>query len=1554
MPGVTDRSERMSTKTDLDIDAELEAFRTLRQAWSLKRHAVGGLAAMAGFEFQLASALHVVVRQEAQGDGGGTFVEVLSDFVERDDGYLITQAKRTLTSAAFRSALEELWGVHRLAVECVPQLVPSLRYRVQAARRTLIDWPGSLDRWQPQDADPEILSVFKARVDVAVLPSPRLEAAKVLVEELREPDPFTLLDRTMARLLAAPGADLDQVVDEFRTTLRGLRVAASDVQRRFGIWSCEDMPPDAVVHEEDDRRAVRIGERLSIFDLREGRLANRSIYDRIERACEERLAGERPLYKLPVFWISGRSGCGKSAALLHIASRLHAQNPDRLVLWLGQRPELVAPAMRWAGRMATEGQAVVLVLDDPFTAERQSAFTRAVIDAQAEWEGLSAGASGSARTPLLLCCGPTEQRSAAEDACAGQLDFDGFDMPQETEGDFAELAEWYGVRTGRPVVPMDGNVLLVQQLFEWTKGSIAEFAIRFRDRIRSFDAGGTDGPVYDAVSSILALNRLYVDYPSSELRRRQREHPELESALIQLQELEAHFEFTAQATGGVRLTHPHLADAIYREWFARPTDRPWRKRHLAASLALDLATDERAPEVRHAPFWAISRLARERDGMGREMDPALRARIDLIRTELREVLASIYRAGVVDGDHPVEDLPVWLALDRLLDLRLDPSPAGRLVEAVDAIDEPVRGLRLSCHWLLAEQGRFRERAVGSVRNCLRRLAAWGDPAPWHDWAPLALDFVSREGADDLIDAISSLSDASPHLRGMSRLMNRLASDDGSPRARQIVLGWLQRTSDDEFGWGAVLTTVMEKHGHCEVTDALSRGLLESGRDRVHWARVWSMRVDVGRGDATTLRALGTRWLGLSEGSVGGPPSDTPGWDMIWRRLVESTGSGTQEERRLLMVGREWTEAADVADERWTRVWPTAFVRSGNGLRAELIGMAAERLSSAPSELAGWSFVWCPAIDEARRSGDAPLTKRLESIGGEWLSAADVEHLGWGFVFDKLIASVDPEVRRSAGRSGVGWLHESSGEHRSWAHVWLALVDGGDHASADLMRERGLAWLRRAPPEHPGWSRVAGFLMEHGSPAMVDAARDLTTAWLLRQEGHAGWRPVIASWMATEPSDEERRAFHRHCAEQLGRRDLNSELWLRMWLGARKSRFPTADLVHFAVEFLVAGRGSESIRASLCAYALEWCSNREHRQALVAAGMAIIRSDAIERSWTNLWEGLAKRAGKDDRPELLDAASSWLLTNGLGHERWDRILVRARGLDRQFTRRDGIACGMTGWLRGQSDPERWIKVWSLHPDREGALRDREVLTHGAAVASRVLDHGAWFDLCALVLSRTEGDTRERVLRAGRSWLDGPTGRYGFGQLWRAVWACERGERRRAMIAPGLLALPDVELRNWYPMFAALMRFVHPDQAGTDVIRSVDRWLGSDAAGGRGWSSVLRWRQGVRPSPWRDEAVVARAQIWLSRTPFEDPYWGVVWRSVSRSGLAEDVEALVRLGGRWLQEARADSGNWPSIWRSLWDLSADDRALRHELRGMGVRWLSDAPNHRDRALVRSQLA
>src|SRR6202035_739374 len=289
-----------------------EDFHRIRTAWAKTPAGRGGMSALAGFDFQLGLALYELIRRypnnldKALANESDVFVEALSDIAARDEGKLvIAQAKRTLTSGALSKALDELWAIDCLARRIAPISARKFVYRVAAARSQLRDWERTRDRWSPDDAEIEALDAFKKKVNCEQIIDPRLETARLLLLNFNDPAPLDTVDKFVGRLVdAANTSSFDSAIRQIHILLETLRQAAIDRKRSFRLWGDSDNPPTEIVRDDNEHTAIRIGERLSILDLREGRLANRKIYDRIHDACEDWLARiDGAANKLPVFWI---------------------------------------------------------------------------------------------------------------------------------------------------------------------------------------------------------------------------------------------------------------------------------------------------------------------------------------------------------------------------------------------------------------------------------------------------------------------------------------------------------------------------------------------------------------------------------------------------------------------------------------------------------------------------------------------------------------------------------------------------------------------------------------------------------------------------------------------------------------------------------------------------------------------------------------------------------------------------------------------------------------------------------------------------------------------------------------------------------------------------------------------------------------------------------------------------------------------------------------------------------------------------------------------------
>lgn len=1513
----------------------LDQLMSLRGAWAGTRAAAGGLNAMVGFEFQLTKAAAVIIEQAGKG-AGVTFVEALSDIVHADDGVIIAQAKRTLSSGAFLSGLAELWEIEKLAIEKTPELAPFLRYEIQSAKRTLKDWQASLGRWTPEGGDQVALDAFKAKVGISVQPEPRLEAARLLVRDFKDEKPFDRIDQFLGRILSASSGSLDRVVDEFRTELDAQRSMAQRLDARFQLWGNADRAPDQVLPEPNTNLAVRLGEKLNLGDLREGRLGDRQIYSRIARSCEQWLAVEGQPYKLPVYWLSGRSGCGKSAALLHLGARVYAEDPSRLILWLGEHVDWISDAVRWATPRIERGRSVIILLDDPFTAARQQTFAREVEKAQYEWEQIRAsGARESLRPPVIICCGPTEQRAAAQDVCGEHIACDGFDLPVETEDDLAELAAWYAKRMGRFVEPLAGNVLLVQQVFEWTKGSIRDFATRFRNRIRAFDENVKHGPVFATVAQILALNRLYVDYPAGHLAQLRKADPALDSALILIGEEEQHLDFDAGPRGGVRLTHPHLANAIYMEWFGLTTERPFRRQHLERALAAALDQNEGPPELRHAPLWSIARLAQKVDQWGKPVDSELNDRVDVIRDELRDVLTDVYRARAITTA-PLEDLPVWLVLNDELELELSPDPTHLVISAIDAAIEPCRGLRLSCHRLLVAKGDVAANHA-AVADCLNRLATWRDGYDaWYDWAPLSIDFVLKVGLPPIAHAISKMVSSGAEVTQLPALIFTVLTRS-MEGGRQIAMDWLARTPSNDLNWARTLQRAQGLGQDSDSDAAAQRFLLAEG-DSESWAFIWLNLLDGGRGDRSFLLKQGNAWIGsLGDAATNKASWENLGWDRVWQKLYEQRNTRDRK-ASLRALGLAWIIEVDAGHEGWTHVWRFLLEDAdGPSPSSDLFELAEKKLAEAPPWLMGWSYVWMQSIGLAddRVANLIVLAKR-------WLQQADAGHQGWGYVWQKLVQICDRETCELLMEAGFTWLLQVSIDHHSWGFVWSDLHARIDPKRKAVLVNMGVDWLDRADPAHSNWPRVATSVLAITDGEVSAAVKQLVSSWLPRNLSHPGASHVVDGIVSQAP--ELCSVLQQDCLAILEDDAADPVARCAAWEVSRKLGVSLPRLMPFAVSLLAEPAAPRTAVLSICGRSLRTAKKPEHLSALVDAAWKLLASP-YGTGWAWLWEGMLKKVQPPEKQRLESLAIDWLKGEGQGHRRWAIVLSQVSTISNQAVKHPEIVDAMHDSLQKMIDSRTWTTIWSLIPERKEVLTESRYRNRALSVLRTLPEDKHWGALWLAVEPVVNSNEKRELIALAEVWLSAGPQRQCFPGAWAQVLdhiIHDDPQTRRRMVSLGLEVLSLQPLkRSWFDIFCVIADADKSALVRPAVLASAVHWLATPAKDMRGWPKVCRWRASYEPDPWTDAGVRAASVMWLSTVVVQHSSWSRIWTGVSQRATNSEKVRLFQIGMGWLRDVSWGSPGWAHVWTSLWKLYSEIDGARSSLKEIGNRWLDSNP-------------
>jgi tetratricopeptide (TPR) repeat protein len=565
----------------------------------------------------------------------------------------------------------------------------------------------------------------------------------------------------------------------------------------FRLWTDDLVPPEVVAPG-----GYLTGQRPMLYHLREGFFAERPAALEQARLAVVEWIASRPAFandtvRLPVFWLGGRSGSGKSVLLLQLLSRLHVDGTVR-ILWLSGDSRRLARAIDWIRRTNSGGTVWALGIDDPYQ-------IGSTIDVAAHWrraldtvEDLRQNGDGHL-LPVVICCGPTEQAKQLADDFPDDIAMTVKVIDNEARDDYERLRRWFILRTGDTPPPVtDTNLLLVQLFFEWHhRHPLTEFARRFRARLTAMDPSGQ---IEDIVTRVLALNRLYAGYPVRAFEDLL--DPARRDKLATLQQ-EAHLEtHGAGASADVWIAHPHLADVIYETWFPAETRRHERREHLRRVIA-DCHTYGVDSASRTAPLWSLAQVLKPRTG-----DITARVNID----DLHDVLARWW-AGCVSGDQPLPlaDLPVWIELAALLPA-VDwlPHPVTVAVQVLPTVAPDAAGLRETCHKLLQHAP-----TSDGVSDAIVSLI--DEEIPWHEWLYVA------------IDALRRLED--PRLEPMARHLLTVTKDPA-------------RAADIAWTLGGILYLAGRYH------DALS--VLDEALVRVDVPPLWQARLNAWRARALPL------------------------------------------------------------------------------------------------------------------------------------------------------------------------------------------------------------------------------------------------------------------------------------------------------------------------------------------------------------------------------------------------------------------------------------------------------------------------------------------------------------------------------------------------------------------------------------------------------------------------------------------------------------------------------------------------------------------------------
>lgn len=509
----------------------------LRTLWSQeeRRRADGGWWSLSGFSIQAMIALDRFVRRALiDGASDAYAFEAVSDLSVAGDKVCLIQVKRTLTRATLAAAVGEARTILDL---CSPAFAEKVEFQIVCERDEAGLKPSNLtpsEVFEDSAATPaelsRVLARFNPTAPVKVMSHPGLSLRRTLLSAgVRDPDRVAR-DALGTLFDAFDGRNREGVEHALMRAISDIRASARTEDAGPGRLLAPDM---------FERRAGRgtnlfVRARPRLSDLVGGRFLDRDDALRpLVEAAEVWLSSIDHSYaeddlRLPILWLEGRPGDGKSVLTLQLLEHLIVTRA-RLssVTELSTAGELSA-WMKSAARRDADNQAEIGFIDD-LGADIDQAGLEVLID-EAFYRG----------SPYigLITCGTTED--GASFAAGRRVALTPAKIGTPSTGDLEALRKWAESRLGRqlPGTNPEG-------------ASISEFMVGLT--LGAHHQSRTTSGLSANLKAAMAVNALGLAAPRSLISNTDMLAYAAERPDIELSPMEE--------TSGVRLAH---AEAIWR------------------------------------------------------------------------------------------------------------------------------------------------------------------------------------------------------------------------------------------------------------------------------------------------------------------------------------------------------------------------------------------------------------------------------------------------------------------------------------------------------------------------------------------------------------------------------------------------------------------------------------------------------------------------------------------------------------------------------------------------------------------------------------------------------------------------------------------------------------------------------------------------------------------------------------------------------------------------------------------------------------------------------
>lgn len=799
----------------------------LLRLWRQKypRRATGGWWALAGFAFQTSTFLLRFFQRLKKGatePGQLAEMEQFSDILYTHDGRLtLIQVKRTLTKSTLVAAVKEAYLITDLCRCETPALLDRLRFQIACREKaTPLNIANlSMSDVIETDSDPlswqSMLNLFDPTNPIIEEPD-ALDQLHVYLWNVGIQNTTAFIERCLGRMLASfdvRGPDASRSLGRDLASLFFSAERCPNWASVGDVLTPDDIVPDAQVSKYT---GVLTGQMPKLKHLRKGYFRDRPrifqlLWAKFTHWLQTLEASESLVTdKTHVFWVSGRSGEGKSVLLLQLIAEFLRSGNYAPLLHLKSRgyfPRLLEMAPDYGTLSGYTFNRIFAVVDDVYDIRDRDGWDDDVRNAC------------SLRTPpvALITCGPTEQLEQFASRLSDQFEVFSFQVPKLDMDECRAFLAWFEARTGQSrdmSMFTTENCLLVQFTFELAQSvKIPEFARRFKQRLLHLN-------LFSAVRTILAVNALYMDAPLSLLST-----DESRDALERLCENDQLHFFIREADAesemaGVRLAHPHLSWLLFVEWVEPPTT-------LTKAWARELAKVLRIMESESKGLTASNLLYLLLNTT--HLSDADEPTPDPYSASRRELIRELYRLHVSHhGGRPTtQTLSRWLELEyKIPGLQLVPDPVEWAVAELsdDSRASLLHGSVAGWVWLISES-RLKQEAE-RLQNAAKRF----------------------------FNCFSNNKGVGPALIGIYNQSQNIQI------AKQFITDWLVKNHIHPQVYGLLATQMASNPADAAIIRQFIINWLENNPNHPQAFFVLTPMVAASPGDAAVIRQA-TKWLG---------------------------------------------------------------------------------------------------------------------------------------------------------------------------------------------------------------------------------------------------------------------------------------------------------------------------------------------------------------------------------------------------------------------------------------------------------------------------------------------------------------------------------------------------------------------------------------------------------------------------------------------------------------------------------------------------------------------